>query len=44
VQYIIQGQRGTSQGLPSDAIVVQFGTDTPGGFSVQGAEGIKLAA
>jgi hypothetical protein len=44
VQYIIQGQRGTSQGLPSDAVVVQFGTDTPGGFSVQGAEGIKLAA
>lgn len=44
VQYIIQGQRGTTMGLPSDAVIVQFGTDTPGGFSVQGAEGIKLAA
>lgn len=44
VQYIIQGQRGTLLGLMSDAVTVQFGTDTPGGFSVQGAEGIKLAA
>ena len=44
VQYIIQGQRGTLQGLMSDAITVQFGTDTPGGLSVQGAEGRKMAA
>jgi hypothetical protein len=44
VQYVMQGQRGTQQGLLSDAITVQFGTDTPGGLSVQGAEGIKLAA
>ena len=44
VQYIIQGQRGTLQGLMSDAITVQFGTDTPGGLNVVGAEGIKLAA
>ena len=44
VQYVMQGQRGTSQGLMSDAITVQFGTDTPGGLNVVGAEGIKLAA
>lgn len=44
VQYVMQGIRGTQQGLLSDAITVQFGTDTPGGLSVQGAEGIKLAA
>lgn len=44
VQYIIQGQRGTLQGLMSDAITVQFGTDTPGGLNVQGAVGEKVAA
>ncbi|HYF14165.1 MAG TPA: hypothetical protein VD971_03735 [Phycisphaerales bacterium] len=44
VRYIVQGQRGTLVGLPSDAIVVQFGTDTPGGLSVTGADAIKMAA
>jgi hypothetical protein len=44
VRYIVQGQRGTLLGLPSDAIVVQFGTDTPGGLSVTGAQGMKIAA
>jgi hypothetical protein len=44
VQYIIQGQRGSDFGTASDAIIVQFGTDTPGGLVVQGASAIKMAA
>ena len=44
VQYVMQGQRGTAQGLLSDAITVQFGTDTPGGLSVMNANAKKLAA
>ena len=32
-QYIIQGQRGTLLGEPSDAVVVQFGVDGGGGFA-----------
>lgn len=44
-QYIVQGFRGTRFGTPSDAVVVQFGTD--GGSFVAGsneASSIKLAA
>lgn len=44
VQYVMQGSRGTSVGLMSDAITVQFGTDTPGGLNVTGAVGEKVAA
>jgi hypothetical protein len=44
VQYQIQGQRNGLFGPASDAIVVQFGTDTPGGLSVSGATGMKMAA
>lgn len=41
-QYIIQGQRGTLMGEPSDAVVVQFGVEGPG-LTVTGAE-LKIAA
>lgn len=44
-QYIIQGRRGSLSGEPSDALIVQFGVDDGGGFSVQGGEaGLKMAA
>lgn len=44
-QYIIQGQRGTEMGLPCEAVVVQFGTDGSGTFSINGqATAIKMAA
>lgn len=44
-QYIVQGFRGTRFGTPSDAIIVQFGTD--GGSFISGsnaATSIKMAA
>ncbi|MBX3386883.1 MAG: hypothetical protein KF768_09955 [Phycisphaeraceae bacterium] len=44
-QYIVQGQRGTLLGLPSDAITVQFGVDGTGTFSVGSQTGaLKMAA
>lgn len=44
-QYIIQGQRGTETGLPSEAVTVQFGVDGSGSFQVNGqSSAIKLAA
>ncbi len=49
-QYIIQGQRGTLTGTPSDAVTVQFGTDgltttLNGSFSVNGqSQPMKIAA
>jgi len=39
-QYIVQGFRGTRIGEPSDAVVVQFGTDSGGGL----AASLKMAA
>ncbi len=44
-QYIIQGQRGTMLGTPSDALVVQFGIDGPGlTFTTMSSKGAKMAA
>lgn len=43
VQYQIQGQRGTTMGIASEGIVVQFGTDGGGSFSVAGTT-MKIAA
>ena len=44
-QYIIQGQRGTLTGEPSDAVTVQFGVDGGGGEALSdGAGGLKMAA
>lgn len=43
VQYIIQGQRGTLQGEPSEAFTVQFGVDGTGAV-VTGATLMKAAA
>jgi hypothetical protein len=40
-QYIVQGFRGTRTGEASDAIVVQFGTDSGGGFQ---SATLKMAA
>lgn len=42
-QYIVQGFRGTRGGPTSDAIVVQFGVDGVGAFTVGGAS-LKIAA
>lgn len=42
VQYIITGQRGTTIGEPSDAVIVQFGADGTGA-RVEGAQ-LKMAA
>lgn len=43
--YIIQGQRGTETGEPSEAVVVQFGVDGSGSFQVNGqSSAIKMAA
>lgn len=44
-QYIIQGQRGTMLGAPSDAVTVQFGTDSAGQSFATVANGpTRLAA
>jgi hypothetical protein len=40
-QYIIQGQRGTLTGEPSDAVTVQFGVGEGAGAT---AGGLSLAA
>lgn len=42
-QYIVQGFRGTRAGEPSDAMIVQFGSDGLGA-TVSAVSGIKLAA
>lgn len=42
VSYIIQGQRGTQMGQPSEAINVQFGVG--GGLNVSGGASLALAA
>ncbi|CAN5866173.1 hypothetical protein BH11PLA1_BH11PLA1_10320 [soil metagenome] len=42
-QYIVQGFRGTRAGMPSDAMVVQFGFGGSGAF-VSSANGLKMAA
>jgi hypothetical protein len=43
VQYIVQGRRGTLGGLPSDALIVQFGVDGTG-FTVVGETALRMAA
>lgn len=43
-QYIIQGMRGTTVGIASSAVVVQFGVDGGANFSFSSSEGVKLAA
>lgn len=40
-QYIVQGFRGTRAGDASDAVIVQFGTDTGGGLA---SASLKMAA
>lgn len=45
-QYIMQGQRGTLTGDPSDAVIVQFGVDGGGGMVISNATNatLKMAA
>ncbi len=40
--YIVQGQRGSTLGLASDILTVEFGMDSGGG-AVQGAVTLKTA-
>lgn len=45
MQYMVQGQRGSAFGLPSESLTVSIGTDGGGGAVViQGASDLKMAA